>query len=132
MRTKFAWLAVSAVAVLVLSMNAVMPAAQATKVDVTGEWTFSVESAAGTSMPAVTLKQEGQKITGRYSSQLMGEAMLTGTVNGQAIDFTVSADVQGTRVELKYTGTIENKDSMKGKLSAGEFGDGTFTAKRKP
>jgi hypothetical protein len=130
MKERFAWLA-AIVAALVLSVSTAVPAAQATRVDVTGEWTFSVESAAGTSMPAVTLKQEGQKLTGRYSSQIMGEATITGTVNGQAIDFTVSANVQGTTIELKYTGTIENKDSMKGKLSAGEFGDGTFTAKRK-
>jgi hypothetical protein len=39
--------------------------------------------------------------------------------------------VQGTRIELRYSGTVEGKDSMKGKLSAGEFGDGTFSAKRK-
>ena len=130
MKSRLMWLA-AVVAVLVLSVCTTVSTAQTAKVDVTGDWTFSVESAAGTSMPAVTLKQDGQKLTGRYSSQLMGEAPLTGTVNGLAIDFVISADVQGTRIELKYTGTIENNNSMKGKLSAGEFGDGTFTAKRK-
>src|SRR5205809_599327 len=59
--------------------------AQAAKVDVTGEWTFSVESAAGSSTPMVTFKQEGEKLTGHYSSQLLGEAPLTGTVKGQTI-----------------------------------------------
>ena len=37
----------------------------------------------------------------------------------------------GTRIELKFTATLDGKDSMKGTLSAGEFGDGTFTGKRK-
>jgi hypothetical protein len=115
---------------LVLAVGPIVHAAQTPKVDVTGAWTFSVESAAGTSNPTVTFKQEGEKLTGRYSSQIMGEANLTGTVKGQTIEFTVSADVQGTSVSLKYTGTIDSKDSMKGKLSAGEFGDGTFSAKR--
>jgi hypothetical protein len=32
---------------------------------------------------------------------------------------------------MKFTGTVESKDSMKGKLSAGNFGDGTFSGTRK-
>jgi hypothetical protein len=106
-------------------------AVQSAKTDVTGVWTFMVESAAGSSSPTLTFKQDGEKLTGRYSSQLMGEAELSGTVKGQTIEFVVSSNVQGAQIELKYTGTIDGKDSMKGKLSAGEFGDGTFTAKRK-
>jgi hypothetical protein len=118
------------VAVVALAVVSTVLAAQASKVDVTGAWIFSVESAAGSSNPTVTFKQEGEKLTGHYSSALMGEAPLAGTVKGQNIEFVVSADVQGTAIRLTYTGTID-KDSMKGKLSAGEFGDGTFSAKRK-
>jgi len=106
-------------------------AGQAPKVDVTGEWILTVESAAGSSNPTVTFKQDGEKLTGHYSSQLLGEAELTGTIKGQAIEFIVAADVQGTKIQLKYTGAVEGKDSMKGTLSAGEFGDGAFTGKRK-
>jgi hypothetical protein len=109
----------------------VASAGQAAKVDVTGVWIFTVESQAGKSNPTLTFKQDGEKLTGQYSSQLMGEAQLSGTVKGQAIDFTVSANVQGTSVELKYVGTVEGKDAMKGTLSAGDLGGGTFTAARK-
>ena len=115
--------------VIVVSLTAAA-VAQTAKVDVSGVWIFSVESAAGSSSPTVTFKQEGEKITGHYSSQLVGEAPLVGTVKDQTINFTITGEVQGTPLVLKYTGTIENKDSMKGKLST-EFGDGTFTAKRK-
>ncbi len=128
MRDKAVWL--RAVVVAACLFGSMVWAAQSAKVDVTGTWTFTVMSAAGTSNPMVTLKQDGEKLTGKYSSQLMGEAPLTGTVKGQAIDFVVSADVQGTAFQLTYSGTVDSKDSMKGKLSAGEFGDGTFTAKR--
>jgi hypothetical protein len=130
MRNRFAWLI--GAAVLVLTFSVAASAVQSAKVDVTGVWTFMVESAAGSSSPTLTFKQDGEKLTGRYSSQLMGEAELSGTVKGQTIEFVVSSNVQGAQIELKYTGTIDGKDSMKGKLSAGEFGDGTFTAKRKP
>jgi hypothetical protein len=129
MRNRFAWLI--GAAVLVLTFTVAASAVQSAKVDVTGVWTFMVESGAGSSSPTLTFKQDGEKLTGRYSSQLMGEAELSGTVKGQTIEFVVSSNVQGAQIELKYTGTIDGKDSIKGKLSAGEFGDGTFTAKRK-
>jgi hypothetical protein len=116
---------------IVLGAVSICAAGQSAKVDVTGDWVFTVQSGAGTTNPAVTLKQAGEKVTGRYSSQVMGDAEVAGTVKGQAIEFVVSANVQGTKVELKYTGTVESKDAMKGTLSAGELGDGTFTAKRK-
>jgi hypothetical protein len=118
------------VAVLVCSV-ATMVAGQTNKVDVSGVWVFTVESAAGKSNPTLTFKQEGEKLTGQYSSQLMGQADLTGTVKGQAIEFVVSANVQGTAIELKYAGAVDSKDSMKGTLSAGDFGNGTFTGARK-
>ena len=118
------------VTAIVLCMGG-MAAGQSAKVDVTGVWAFTVESAAGTGLPTVTTKQEGEKLTGHYSSMFFGEAELTGTVTDQAINFIVTAEAQGTKVELKFTGTVEAKDAMKGKLSAAELGDGTFTAKRK-
>jgi len=104
--------------------------AQDAKVDVTGEWVLMVMSVGGTGTPTVTFKQDGENLTGHYSSELIGEADLKGTVKGQAIEFIVSADVQGTKFDLKYTGTVEGKE-MKGKVSSGDFGDGTFTGKRK-
>jgi hypothetical protein len=44
-------------AALVLCLSASARAGQSTKVDVTGEWAFTVESGAGTGAPTVTLKQ---------------------------------------------------------------------------
>ena len=108
----------------------VIGSAQAAKVDITGKWLFTVQTEAGTGTPTVTLKQEGEKLTGHYSSQLLGEADLTGSVKGQQFTFSFTADAQGTSLEVKYTGTIENKDSLKGSVDLGGLGSGTFTAKR--
>src|SRR5262245_49306290 len=91
MRERLERLALASVVVLILSASSIMWAAQA-KVDLTGDWTFTVESAAGTSMPTVTFKQDGEKLTGHYSSALVGEAELAGTVKGQTVDFVVTAD----------------------------------------
>jgi hypothetical protein len=103
--------------------------AQATKVDVTGKWAFTVETAAGSGTPTITFKQDSEKLTGKYAGQL-GEADLTGTVKGQDIAFTFNVDAQGTMLNFKYTGTIENKDALKGKVEIVGLGEGTFTAKR--
>src|SRR5262245_54598430 len=118
------------IAVVVLSVTAA-GTAQSAKIDLTGAWEFTVQSEAGTSMPAVTFKQEGEKLTGHYSSMLVGEADLTGTVKGQAVEFVVRADLGGMAIELAFKATAESKDSMKGTLDVMGLGGGTFTAKRK-
>jgi hypothetical protein len=122
-----------AAAIIVTALLAV-PAAQTAqaKVDVTGIWAFEVQTENGTGTPQLTFKQDGEKLTGRYSSQFLGEAELSGTVKGQAIEFVVAANVQGNAVELSFVGTIESKDAMKGKVSFAGMGEGTFTGKRKP
>ena len=117
-----------AVAVAVV-FGATALAAQAAKTDVTGKWAFAVETSAGSGTPTITLKQDGEKLTGHYSGQL-GETDLTGTVKGQEISFKFSVDAQGNMLDFVYTGTIESKDALKGKVSIVGLGEGTFTAKR--
>lgn len=117
-------------AVVIMAATSMTLAAQGAKIDLTGKWTFTVQTDAGTGTPTVTLKQEGEKLTGHYSSQVLGEADLTGTVKGQQFNFSFTADAQGTSLEVKYTGTIESKDALKGTLDLGGLGSGTFTGKR--
>jgi hypothetical protein len=98
--------------------------------DVAGVWAFTIETANGTGTPTVTFKQDGEKLTGHYSSQLLGERDFTGTIKGNAINFTIDADLQGQAVKVTYSGTVD-KDTMKGKVVLGELGEGTFTGKKK-
>jgi hypothetical protein len=115
--------------VAVLCGASLVSAGQATKTDVTGKWVFTVETSAGAGTPTITLKQDGEKLTGHYSGQL-GEADLTGAVKGQDIKITFTVDVQGTMINCVYTGAVESKDAIKGKVELVGLGDGTFTAKR--
>ncbi len=101
--------------------------AQAT--NVTGEWAFTVTTDQGAGTPAITFKQDGEKLTGNYQGQL-GAAELTGTVKGNAIHFTFTLDVQGQQAPVTYDGTIE-KNTMKGKMDIGGMVNGTFTATKK-
>jgi len=122
--------ATALLAVVGIALGSMRPAAQSSKVDLSGKWTFTVQSDAGTSTPAVTLKQDGDKLTGHYSSQLLGEADLTGAVKGQQFDFSFTANAQGTSLDVKYTGTVESKDALKGTVDLGGLAQGTFTARR--
>lgn len=104
-------------------------AAQAGKVDLTGKWTFNVQTDAGSGTPTVTFKQDGEKLTGHYTGQL-GDVDITGSVKGSDFTFSFSSDLQGNKLDVTYKGTIESKDSLKGTLSIAGLGDGSFTAKR--
>ncbi|HKB13391.1 MAG TPA: hypothetical protein VKD69_22150 [Vicinamibacterales bacterium] len=108
---------------------AVASAGQA-KVDVTGKWLFNVETAAGSGTPTITLKQDGEKLTGHYSGQFGEIDGVTGTIKGRDFTFKFAADAQGTNIEFTYTGTVEGSDALKGKVNIAGVGDGTFTAKK--
>jgi hypothetical protein len=97
--------------------------------DVAGTWVITVEIGGNTGTPTVTLKQDGETLTGTYSSQVFGEQKVTGTVKGNAISFEFTASLEGNAVKVTYAGTVD-KATMKGKVSLGELGEGTFTAKR--
>ena len=126
---RLAVLVAVALACLPASMAALAPAQS--KIDVTGTWAFEVQTEAGTGTPQVTFKQDGEKLTGMYSSQLLGEVALTGSVKGQAIQFTLAANVQGNALEVVFSGTVDDSASMKGKVTFTGVGEGSFTGKRK-
>jgi hypothetical protein len=97
------------------------------KIDVTGAWSVTVETDAGSGNPSFTFKQEGEKLTGKYKGML-GEADLTGTVKGDKIEFSfkVSGQLEGV---VTYTGATDGK-TMKGKVGLAGVGEGTFSGKK--
>ena len=116
--------------VLMLVCSAVQ--AQDAPPNLTGTWRFTVNTGAGSGTPTVTLKQQGDTLSGSYSSQTFGEQQIKGTVKGREFNFSFNANVQGTALTVTYTGTIASADSLHGQVSLGEAGNGTFTAKRQP
>jgi hypothetical protein len=105
------------------------PPGDKTAVDVSGPWALQVETGAGGGTPTVTFKQDGDKLTGQYVGQF-GESTVTGAVKGSEITFSFDVNVQGSTVRVVYAGTVE-KDTMKGTVTFGDLGEGTFTGKRK-
>ena len=99
------------------------------KSDLTGEWTFDVQTDQGSGTPTFIFKQTGDKLAGRYKGQF-GEADLTGTVTGKTFKFSFSADAQGQKVTISYDGEIESPSTVKGKLDIAGLATGTFTGKK--
>jgi hypothetical protein len=102
------------------------------KVDLSGKWIFSVVTDNGTGTPTVTFKQQGDSVTGHYSSQVLGEQDFKGVVKGNQLTFSMSLTTQGQAVTVTYIGTVESAGSLKGTVDFGGFGGGTFTGKRQP
>ena len=92
--------------------------------DITGKWSFSVETGAGSGTPSFEFVQKGTALTGTYEGAI-GKAPLEGTVTGDRVEFTVTAG-QG---ELKYSGIIDaDGKKMSGKAEYPEIGDATWKA----
>jgi hypothetical protein len=117
-----------AVAALV-TFGATFAAAQQ-KLNITGKWVFEVQTDAGTGTPTVTFKQDGEKVSGHYSSMTLGEADFTGTLKGQALTFNFQADLQGQAVPVTYQATVDSASTMKGTIDIGGAASGTFTGKK--
>jgi hypothetical protein len=110
--------------------KAAAPAAGA--VNLTGDWNVSLQLDTITATPGLTLKQEGDKLTGEYLSQQYGKAPVTGIVKGTEVTFTVSLSVEGNAITAVYNGVIQADGSIKGgvDIASGAMA-GTFSASRK-
>ena len=97
--------------------------------DLTGRWNFTVETEMGSGTPTFVLKQDGEKLSGTYSGQL-GEAPVTGTVKGDKVEISFEIAPTGDKVLVKYSGTLEGSNRMKGTVELGSLGKGTFTAEK--
>jgi hypothetical protein len=102
------------------------------QVNVAGAWTMEVTTdAGGTTTPSMTLQQNGTALTGHYSSETLGEADVTGTVDGNRVTINFAVDMQGQEVPVTYAATVGADGVMTGTIDlAGGLASGTFTARR--
>lgn len=105
------------------------PSLAVTQENVTGDWVIDMQTDAGSGPRKLSFQQDGETLTGTYTSDQMGEAELTGTVKGQVIDFSFSLDAGGQAADVRFSGTVDG-DTMEGTIEMGGFGSGTFTGQR--
>jgi opacity protein-like surface antigen len=106
------------------------PEVKADKTDVTGVWDMLIETPQGQMNIVLTLKQEGEKLTGTQASP-MGEIALEGTVVGAEVKYAVTIDMQGQQMTVAFGAKVEG-DTMNGVYDFGGMGSGAWTAKKRP
>jgi hypothetical protein len=95
---------------------------------VAGSWELTVDSPQGANTSTLTLKQDGDKLTGELGSA-MGSTPVTGMFSAGSVAITANLDVQGTSLQLGINGKVD-ADTMTGSVKVGDFGEFPFTAKR--
>jgi len=121
------------VAVLLGCSSVAFAQGDSTKVDVSGNWNFTVVYEGGQGTPTVRLAQRGDTLTGRYSSATFGELDLKGSIKGKDFNFQVTTSAGGDPFTMTFTGTVERADALRGTVDLGGNGSATFIAtKAKP
>ena len=98
--------------------------------DLTGRWQLAVVTDNGTGYPILELKQEGDMVTGSYTSNAMGARTISGRVYGDTLSFTLSPSGAGEGMVLTYTARIVTPDSLNGYVDFAGQGGARFTGAR--
>ena len=108
------------------------PEARAQVVDFSGAWTFTVTTETGVVYPEVMLRQDGDRLMGRYSSDAAGQSRVSGSVRGSGMTFTFSVESDEQVYQVVYAGVIEEDRRIIGTVDVGGGAlYGTFTAVRR-
>jgi hypothetical protein len=95
--------------------------------DLTGTWSAAVVLDAGSGTATFVFEQKGETLSGTYSGTL-GEAKVSGTVKGDAVEWSFASELAGT---ITYKGTMDGAARIKGTTQYGQLGAGTFLAEKK-
>ncbi len=96
---------------------------------VSGDWDVTLQTPMGDNTFQVSMKQDGDKLSGVLKSP-MGELPFSGgTLTGNDLKFAFEIDAQGNKIIITMTGKVAG-DVIAGKADFGGFGEGDWTAKR--
>lgn len=101
--------------------------------DITGTWKAEFNTQRGLQKYTFTLKQEGEKVTGKASVERDGEKreaeLKEGKVHGDTVTFVEPLKIQDNEIAITYTGTISG-NGINFTRKVGDFGSSDATAKR--
>lgn len=98
--------------------------------DLSGTWTLKISFGANTVPGTLTLRQQGQSLTGTLQSSFGTTELSNGSVGADGFRFTTTANVEGRTVEISVAGTASGNE-MTGTISS-EIGSTGFTGTRQP
>jgi hypothetical protein len=110
-------------AMAIMGMVAIALAQTSKPADVTGTWKWTSDQFGQQQETTLTLKQEGDTVTGTITGFQGEQPISDGKVKDGTITFKVVSDFGGRQLVTNYTGTVSG-DSFKGKselVIANEF-----------
>jgi len=107
-------------------------AATAFAADVSGKWTAEVPGRGGQTMTqTITLKADGDALTGSVSGRAGDTAISNGKIDGDTVKFDVVREFNGNSMTMHYTGTVSGDQiNFKVQREGGDAPAREFTAKR--
>jgi zinc protease len=100
-------------------------------VNAAGTWDLTITGPSGNTIPAtLTIKQDGNKISGTVDSQFGLSELKPTTLKGDSFDATLTLDAGGQTIDAQVSGTVEG-DTMKGVITVPQVPPLPFTGKRK-
>jgi hypothetical protein len=115
------------ISLALLAAIATMARADDAPANVAGTWQFSADSPQGTFTATLTIEQDGGTIKGTQKSDF-GDAPITGTVKGNAIQFSVTVNSPNGAFTVTHDGTVTG-DTMKGTFKIND-NSGSWSATR--
>jgi hypothetical protein len=104
-------------------------ASAATMTGFGGKWDVTLKTPAGDFPASANLAVDGGKLTGTFGSQ-MGEVPVEGTVEGNAMKITLSAQTPQGPMSVVLTGDLDGDSIVNGKAEVAGMGQMEWTAKR--
>ncbi len=96
--------------------------------DVSGVWQIHTRYILGESKHSMTLKQEGNVLSGVYRSQYT-TTEVKGSIQGDKVEFHVVLGYQSNMIGYGYSGVAQG-DTMRGEVSLGEYWTAAWEAER--
>jgi hypothetical protein len=94
-----------------------------------GKWDVTLKTPGGDFPASATLTDEAGKLSGTFASQ-MGEAPVTGSVEGKAVKMTMVAQTPQGEMTVVMTGDLDGDAIVNGKADVSGMGQMEWTAKR--
>ncbi len=115
-------------AFVLLAFGTALAATQET--DISGVWQLTIQSPRGPMTIDAKFVQEGTKLTVTMAGPRGSESTGEGTIQGQAIQWSIQRSTGGGERTIVYKGTVKGT-TMSGTADMGEMGRVAWTATKK-
>ena len=96
---------------------------------VDGTYDIELQTQRGNQPGKITLKADGNSLSGTYSTQRGDQAFTGGTISGDDLAWSISMSGPQGQMELAFKAKVTG-DEIEGTLQMGTFGTSNFKGKR--